>query len=138
MHFPGRETGPVPGCSCPKYSTYLLREYRQRLQGQGAGRYGEFIAPCVLGTLSGKAEQGVWQQFSSASSPPWQPITPATGFASPVGSFPQGSVNPCENRRSMDVLKLPSGCSCHHSHLTCASSRHKTPSPSSLDPYTQL
>lgn len=58
MHFPGRETGPVPGCSCPKYSTYLLREYRQRLQGQGAGRYGEFIAPCVLGTLSGKAEQG--------------------------------------------------------------------------------
>lgn len=92
MHFPGRETGPVPGCSCPKYSTYLLWEYRQRLQGQGAGRYREFIALCVLGTLSGKAEQGVWQRLSSASSPSQPPADnhSCRGFCQPRGILPTG------------------------------------------------
>lgn len=110
MHFPGRGTGPVPGCSCPKYSTYLLWEYRQRLQGQGAGRYGEFIALCVLGTLSGKAEQGGMAagQLSlfPITAPGRQSLLPRV-LPAPWDPSHRTVVNPCENRgqSSMDVLR---------------------------------
>lgn len=109
MHFPGRETGPVPGCSCPKYSTYLLWEYRQRLQGQGAGRYGEFIALCVLGTLSGKAEQGgmAAAQLSlfPSTAPGRQSLLPRD-LPDPWDPSHRTVVNPCGNRRTAGVEQL--------------------------------
>lgn len=122
MHFPGRETGPVPGCSCPKYSTYLLWEYRQRLQGQGAGRYREFIALCVLGTLSGKAEQGGMAAAQLSlfpfTAPGRQSLLPRV-LPAPWDPSHRTVVNPCENRRApggraawMCRDKPPSGCSC--------------------------